>query len=156
MALGNEWCTIPDVQVLLAEPYPPDEDITAAIQLATSSLGAAFCTEPVDILPDDGPENPGDGYPDDWNVRQACATLAAQLLTAAPPSSGAGEGITGEAIGGYSYQTRFSKTSLTALRIDGYVKELVLGYLCPGETGVFEMDVLKYRHPLDDVELESV
>lgn len=131
MALGTEWCTLDDVKALLATPYPDDADITTAITTATSALTAEFCVTPLDVLPDPGTEDPGDTYPDDWKVRQATAVMASQILTATPPGTDGGM-VEQESIGGYSYRTTKPRSTHTATRVDGYVAELVAGYLCPG------------------------
>ncbi len=139
MALGTEWTTIDEVKKLLADPYPDDVDITASIVDATSALEAAFCVVPLDV-------DPEDTFPDDWNVRQATAVLAAQLLTATPMGGVLPDGgVESESIGGYSYRTRTpGRTAATALRIDGVVKELVGGYLCKQD--VYELDTAVARH----------
>lgn len=144
MTLGTEWCTIEDVQQLIAEPYPEDSEITSAIEAATATLSNAFCVVPLDV-------DPEDTFPDDYSVRRATAILAAQVLTA-PPLAGSvtPEAVESESIGGYSYRAKGgSRTQATALRIDGVVEELVNGYLCPDGTGVYELETIKTRHPYE-------
>jgi hypothetical protein len=137
MTLGTEWTTVDHVKQLIAEPYPEDADIEAAITEASGALSSAFCVTPADV-------DPEDTFPDDWNVRQATAILAAQWLMAGPMDSGDDDNIESESIGGYSYRTRGNRTKATALRIDGVVEELVAGYLCGGAgsgQGVYELDI---------------
>ncbi len=126
------WCSIVDVKALLVEPYPDDAEIVSAIQTATAALDAAFC---VDVAVD------SDGYATDWKVRQATAVMASQILTAAP--AGSAGPVESETLGGYSYRTVAPRSSHTATRVDGYIAELVGGYLCPGEGGLpFDIDVM--------------
>jgi hypothetical protein len=109
------------------------EQKTAALDFATTVLDSAVvCDVPVDETT---------GLPLDARFQLATATLAAQLLTAAPLVD-AGATLTSETIGGYRYAVEGGQTTLSLLDVahnDAIVA--LIGFCLPSSFTAFELDV---------------
>lgn len=148
-----QWATIADVRTMLGptlEPHYSDAQITTAITNSTARLASVFCKE---VAVDDVT-----GLPTDINVEIATTTMASRVLVTPaggiPPVQG-GQ-ITSERIGSYSYSVRpgTSPTSSGPYTIDGLIKDLVGGYICPGYAGIpVQTDIWPYEAPAETVDV---